>query len=152
MQGHRLSLLIFLPNRGTLLCDLEPKLLTALKNLDGHLQVNELSVAIPRVRVETVVDVVDNLRKMGIKDLLDGRVADLSLMSKQHGLHLAHFNHRSFFEFSQQETVDAGDYWIKSQLFESFVWFIRRRYRGHWNGFEFHCWSSVHLHHPGQWK
>ncbi|XP_065334642.1 uncharacterized protein LOC135935939 [Cloeon dipterum] len=112
-EGYETSMAIILPNKKDGLKELEEKLATA--DLDELLQSASplnVEVHLPKFKIETSLDLVDNLSKMGLSHIFSDTV-NLTGISTAGNLKVSQVVQKAFIEVSEEGTeaaaVTAGD-------------------------------------------
>ena len=107
-------MLIILPNKIDGLPDLEAKLFSLiglLDSIDQLLVYHQLDVSLPKFKIEaTLPNMKELLIQMGIKDLFDSSLADLSGISVEQSKHLyvSDVFHKCFIEVNEEGSEAAA--------------------------------------------
>ena len=112
VQDSRLNMVILLPNKLDGLDTLETRLASSslLESLDtmDRMESIRLKVAIPKFEMSFSCKLVQALKKMGVTDLFDRKVADLAAISGTRGMYVSRAYHRSFIQVDERGTVAAA--------------------------------------------
>ena len=100
---------IILPNKIDGMAALEAALTEdTFLTLDRKLQTMEIEVALPKFKVKAAADIKTVLTKMGISDLFDRNVADLSGISGRDELFVSDVFHKAFVEVNEEGSEAAA--------------------------------------------
>ena len=100
---------IILPNKIDGMAALEAALTEdTFLTLDRNLQTMEIRVYLPKFKVEAAADIKTVLTKMGISDLFDRNVADLSGISGRDDLYVSDVFHKAFVEVNEEGSEAAA--------------------------------------------
>ena len=103
----RNDMIVFLPDRTDGLGNLERELRTRMKSWLGALHRREVDVSCPRFRVRRSVDLVDELRALGLKSVFDITRAELTGMSPRRQV-ISAAAHESYIDVNETGTEAAG--------------------------------------------
>jgi len=107
--GGKLSMFIILPNKIDGMAALEAALTEdTFLTLDRQLRSMKIEVALPKFKVEAAADIKTVLTKMGISDLFDRNVADLSGISGRDELFVSDVFHKAFVEVNEEGSEAAA--------------------------------------------
>ena len=117
IQGHKLSMMIILPNKINGLSELESKL--SSDNSDAEVLLDQIDdmlinkklpeVAVPKFKIEADVPMKKLLEEMGITDFFSDHHADLSGISgSDDGLYCSKFFHKCFIEVNEEGSEAAA--------------------------------------------
>ena len=100
---------IILPNKIDGMAALEAALTEdTFLTLDRQLRSMKIEVALPKFKVEAAADIKTVLTKMGISDLFDRNVADLSGISGRDDLFVSDVFHKAFVEVNEEGSEAAA--------------------------------------------
>jgi len=103
---------IILPKKIDGLADLEAKLAVnneILNKIDELIYEESVTVYMPKFKIETTLKMKDILVKLGIKDLFDESLADLSGISdRKDNLHCSQVYHKCFIEVNEEGSEAAA--------------------------------------------
>nr|CAG4641903.1 EOG090X0ACU [Eurycercus lamellatus] len=126
-EGHQMSMIILLPNQrdglGRLESDLSSKNILSL--LDKGFKRSRLNVIIPKFKMETSLNLVNALKKLGVLDLFNLASADLSGMSGRKELFVSDAFQRAFIDVNEKGTEAAAatvrheHFWVKVRKINS---------------------------------
>lgn len=103
------SLVIILPNQRSGLGELEQKLQGVnITNIFDEMTQVEVSVKVPKFRIETTLDLEGPLREMGLGDIFDEAKADFSEISSEK-LFVNKIIHKTFIEVIEDGTEPAAE-------------------------------------------
>ncbi|XP_055350585.1 serpin B4-like [Paramacrobiotus metropolitanus] len=103
--GNSASMLIILPNKRDGLADLEKKLTASVFDKTKY-QNYEVDITLPKFRIETDYQLIETLKKMGVKDAFQSN-ADFSGMADQR-LNVGEVVHKAFIEVDEKGTEAAA--------------------------------------------
>merc|ERR1712071_79918 len=108
--GGKLSMFIILPYKIDGLPALESKLTEdVFKTMDENLRSSKkIAVAIPKFKVEAEVQMKEVLIAMGVGDLFDDSVADLSGIAGKKNLYVSEVFHKAFVEINEEGSEAAA--------------------------------------------
>lgn len=108
-RGGDISFLAYLPELPTGLPDLEASLEQAdLSELVANLPERETVVQMPRFSLRSRFDLIPILQALGVVDLFDGSLANLSKIDPQLHLHVDPFVHEAIVQVDERGTVAAA--------------------------------------------
>ncbi|XP_041358381.1 leukocyte elastase inhibitor-like [Gigantopelta aegis] len=100
-----LSMVVFLPFEAEGLSDLEDKLSSAnLQQAVRDLQEEEVSLSLPKFRMDSSFELTDVLASLGMTDAFRENVADLSGMDGTRTLFVSRVQHKAFVEVNEEGT------------------------------------------------
>jgi serpin B len=137
-DGDRVAMLIVVPSD---LAAFEAGLTSdALDAIVGSLEQDTVALTTPTFSARTSVDLAGPLKALGITDIFDPALADLSGISAEPGLHVGAVVHQAFVKVAEQGTEAAaataiGDRGASGpppafKVDRPFLWFIRDRETG----------------------
>lgn len=112
-SGDQLSMVLILPNNVKGLAQLEKKLtFDKLKNLLSGLRKQKTIIRIPKFTIETEYDLQPILKRMGMTEIFDDRVADFSNMvtpkSNRQGVYVSDARHKAYIEVNEDGSLAAA--------------------------------------------
>jgi serpin B len=106
--GRKLSMLVFLPAEGQY-TSFEKSLNAArLKEITGALAGRDVSVTLPKFKIETKADLPELLQQLGMKDAFMGGVADFSGMDGSRKLYISKVVHQAVIAVDEEGTEAAA--------------------------------------------
>ncbi|KRX69111.1 Serpin B9, partial [Trichinella sp. T6] len=104
-----LKMFVLLPKSGKTLAELQQKFNgESLLSLVSKVRGVEVEVTIPKMKFDQQMNLVEALKKLGIKDLFSPEKADLSGISVKEKLHVSDIAHKAYLEFNEEGTEAAA--------------------------------------------
>lgn len=108
-EGGRFSMLMLLPDDKDGLKTMEEKLAgTTIESIRNKLTNRESMIIMPKFKLETSYDLEDHLKALGISDLFEESIADLSNISGQKDLFVSKVVHKAFVEVNEEGSEAAA--------------------------------------------
>ncbi|GLG92684.1 Putative serine protease inhibitor 1 isoform B [Gryllus bimaculatus] len=121
--GDSMFMVILLPNEVDGLQEMEKKLhsinIADLMKRADHV---EVEVTLPRFKIETTIDLVEPLQKLGVKSMFDPEFADFSGISKEKGLYVSKVVQKAFIEVNEEGSEAAAATAQQIRFRRSAVW------------------------------
>ncbi|XP_064547803.1 serine protease inhibitor 42Dd-like [Drosophila montana] len=114
-EDSDISLLILLPNKICGLPELEHRLanLSLANNIDRHMQMEDVEIALPKFTIEYDLDLKDTLQQLGISELF-GDAANLSrLFEEATGQKISAAKHRGYIDVNEAGSEAAAVTFLK---------------------------------------
>ena len=107
--GGDVSFLLILPNQTAGLIDLEQSLnASRLADLTSDLYDKDVILYLPKFKIEVSLDLAEVLQNMGIVDLFNPTLADLSGIDPKGKLYVSNIIHKAFIEVNEEGSEAAG--------------------------------------------
>merc|ERR1711974_168588 len=114
-KGRSVEMLIILPNLGTTLDTVEKNIGQFLRNLkktkesngDDGFTYGEVNVYIPKFKLESKLDLVEPMQKVGVTDMFSNK-ADFSGMISKANIHVSVIKQKAFIEVNEERTEAAA--------------------------------------------
>jgi len=90
---------------------------------------NEVNVKMPKFRAEYSAQLIDTLKKMGVKDAFDSKTADFSSLIENRDAYIATVVHKTFIEVDENGTRAAASTLVGADtmsLMEPYSVFLNR--------------------------
>ena len=112
-SGDQLSMVLILPNDGQGLAQLERQLtFDKFKNLLSGLRKQKTIIRIPKFTVETEYDLQPILKRMGMTEIFDDRVANFTNMVtpklNRQGVYVSDARHKAYIEVNEEGSLAAA--------------------------------------------
>ncbi len=108
-EQHDLSMLVFLPAKGTELAEFEKRLTAVnLKAWQGKMRDHMVDVTLPKFKVTAEFMLKDVLTRLGMPLAFDRRRADFSGMTSRERLFISHVVHKAFVDVNEAGTEAAA--------------------------------------------
>jgi len=107
-QGEKLSMLVFLPAKGSTKSFESSLSAKKIAELKGKLTSKEVSVSIPKFKFDKGYSLNDSLKKMGILEAFEPGLADFSGMDGTKDLFISQAVHKAFIEVNEEGTEAAA--------------------------------------------
>ena len=107
-DGHRLTMMFILPNQKNGLKKLEEEFENVDLSLIARTKMTrfekEVSIAIPKFKVESLHNLKDSLQRIGLKHMFDAKQADFSGMTDTKELFVSEVIQKAFIEVTEEGT------------------------------------------------